>query len=298
MGDRRGRGGRPRTGTDASAARGAGASARVSTIDGRAMAVAVGVPLLAAAAILGVNAWLGDRLGGEIAVHWDGSGQPDGWGSRAGHVTTTVLVGALVPFAVMVAAGSARTWTALRRGLLGVGTWMAVLVGWLGVETLLAQADGAAGEISSATVWIGLAGVPLGLVAARVPRDLVPPVLATDPPPAHLPRSAADGVPAHRIGRVATLAVADDVLTVQWWRWTVLRIPVTEVTGAHVMVTSAWDWGGWGLRHQPGTDRYAYLGSGREGVELHRADGTRWLVTTPRADEVAGVVNAIADQRR
>lgn len=266
-------------------------------VDARATTVAVGVPLLVAAAVLGTDAWLGDRLPGTVAVHWGPAGVPDGWGGRTGFVTTIALVGALVPLALMAAACSARVWTALRKALVGLGVWTALFVGGLGVVSLVVQRDGAPGAIGATPWWLMVAAVPFGVLAARVPRDLVPPVLATGRPPADLPRSAADGVPDHPVGLGARLAVADDVVTVTWLRTTPIRIPVAEVDEARVARTTTWDWGGWGLRHHPGTHRYAFIGSGREAVELHRADGTVWLVTTPRAEEVAGVVNAIADRQ-
>lgn len=267
------------------------------TVDSRAMAVAVTVPLLAAATVLGTNAWLGDRLGDVIVTHWGSGGVPDGYSGRTGFVVMMVLLGAALPFAIMVAGGRARVMTALRRSLLGVGTWLAVFTSGLGTLCLVVQRDGAQGVIGAAPEWMMLGAVPLGVVAALVPRDLVPPVPATTPPAPHLPRSPADGVPVHAVGRGSTLVVADGVLTVRLWWWTPVRIPVVEVTEAHVAQISAWDWGGWGLRFQPGTNRYAYVAAGRDAVELHKADGTRWLLTTPRAEEVAGVVNGIADRQ-
>lgn len=285
------------TGADVSDGRTAPGADRGPRVDARATTVAVGVPLLVAAAVLGTDLWLGDRLGDTVAIHWDGAGRPDGYGGRTGFVTAMTVAGTGVPIAVMLAACSARVWTALRRSLLGIGVWAAVVLGGLGVVCLVVQRDGAPGEIGGAAWWLMLAAVPLGVLAACVPRDLAPPVLATSRPPADRPRSTARAVEAHPIGLGARLAVTDDVLTVRWLGSTPVRIPVAEVEEARVARPTGWEWGGWGLRHQPGTNRYGFIGSGRAAVELHRADGTLWTVTTSRAEEVAGVVNAIADRQ-
>lgn len=271
---------------------------RGPTVDGRAMVVALGIPVLAVAAVVGTDLWLGDRLGDVVAEHWGASGEPDAWGSRTGFVTMMAATTGLVSLACTLAAGFARVWTALRRSLLAIGVWVAVLTGGLGVVSLLVQRDGADGEVGWATIGLlALAGLVAAAGAWRVPRDLVPPVLASGPPDPGLPRSSADGVPAHPVGMGGRLEVDDDALVVRWFGGTALRIPVAEVTGAEPTRVNAWDFGGWGLRMQPGSRSYGYIGRGSEGVEVRRADGTRWVVTTPRAHEVAGVLNAAADRR-
>lgn len=265
-------------------------------LDGRALAVAVGVPVLAVAAVVGMDAWLGDRLGDVVVQHWDGSGRPDGWGDRGAFVATMATVTGLTGLGTALVAGFARVWTALRRALLAIGVWCSVVVGGAGVESLLVQRDGAEG-VSPPSTWLALALV--GLVAAalawRAPRDLVPPVLASEPPAADLPRSTADGVPAHPIGLGGRLEVTDGVLVVRWLGGAAVRIPAAEVVGAEVTRLSPWDLGGWGLRTQGG-GVHGFVGRGSTAVEVRRADGMRWLVTTPRADDVAGVLNAAADR--
>lgn len=270
---------------------------RGPTIDGRAMAVALGAPALAVAAIVGTDLWLGDRLGDVVVHHWGPSGEPDAWGSRTGFVLTIVLTAGLVSLACTLTAGFARVWTALRRPLLATGTWVAVLTGGLGVISLLTQRDGARGDLGwSAFALLAVGGLGVAAVAWRVPRDLVPPVLATAPPSPDLPRSSADGVAAHPVGMGGRLEVTDATLVVRWLGGTALRIPVAEVAAAEPTRLSAGSFGGWGLRTQPGTGTYAFVGRGTTAVEVRRADGTRWLVTTPHAEDVAGVLNAAADR--
>src|SRR5690606_10503001 len=67
------------TGADVSDGRTAPGADRGPRVDARATTVAVGVPLLVAAAVLGTDLWLGDRLGDTVAIHWDGAGRPDGY---------------------------------------------------------------------------------------------------------------------------------------------------------------------------------------------------------------------------
>lgn len=272
---------------------------RAPGLDRRATAVAVGVPLLAGALVLGADALWDDRLATVIATHWGASGEPDGFGSRTGFVLGITAMTVLVPLAIGAAACSAAVWTALRRSLLGCAVWTAVFLAWVAVGSLAVQLDGAPGRIGPVQmVAPALAGLAAGVLAARAPRELRVPVPAVGRPPAHLPRSGTTSVEPHPVGFGGRVAVDEGDLLVRWLGAQALRVDLAEVDRAEVVTVSGWDFGGWGLRMAVGERRYAFVGRGGPAVELHRADGTRWAVTTPRAEEVAGAVNTAADRSR
>ncbi|WP_250443210.1 DUF1648 domain-containing protein [Actinotalea sp. C106] len=264
------------------------------------MAVALGAPILVTAAFLTVAAVWSEGLGDPIATHWDWSGEPDGYGSRTSFAVVVAVMTIVLGVALGIAAGFARTWVMMRRGLLGLGIGTSVYLGGLGVVSLAVQRDGTAGRL---TLWsmlaLGVLAVLAGALASRVPRDRQPVVLAVDPPDPALPRSQVRGVPAHPIGGGARLSVDEDLVRVRWYLGDALRLHVAEVAGAEAITVSAFgEFGGWGLRMSPLGGRYAFLGRGSQAVELTKADGTRWVITTPQAEEVAGVINAAADRQR
>ncbi|WP_243759067.1 DUF1648 domain-containing protein [Actinotalea soli] len=264
------------------------------------MAVALGVPILVSATFLTVAAVWSEGLGDQVATHWDWSGEPDGFGSRTSFVAVVPALTTVLGVALGIAAGYGRTWVTMRRGLLGLGVGTSVYLGGLGIVALAVQRDGAAGRLPLwTTLGIAVLATLVGVVAARVPQDHRPVVLATDPPDPALRRSAARAVLAHPIGGGGRLSVDEDLVRIRWYLGDALRLDVAEVTGAEAITVSAFgEFGGWGLRTSPTGSRYAFLGRGSRAVELTKADGTQWVVTTPQAEEVAGVINSAADRQR
>lgn len=273
-------------------------NARGPVLDAPAFVVALAGPLLAAVAVVAASAAWADELPARLVSHWGPSG-PDAYDDRSTLTTVMAVVAALVPAAAGLPAGFARVWTPLRRSLLGFGTGLAVILGGLGVITLAVQRGGAAGSpIGWPLVVVLAGGILTGVLARRVPRDRRPVVLATRPPDPALPRGAAVTVPEHPIGGGAHLRVTADAVVVRRYRWEPVRVPIAEVTAARARTVSPLgEFGGWGLRMAPGGRRYGFLSRAGAAVELAKADGTTWVITTPRAEEVAGAVNAAADRR-
>lgn len=270
---------------------------RAPRLDAPALAVAIGGPVLGALAVAGAAALWAERLPDPVATHWSPAGAADGWSSLPTFATGMALMAGLLPLALGLAAGFGGVWVSVRRALLGIGTGTAVFVAAVTVQSLAVQLDGQDPVLPFGSV-LGPAAAALvvGVIASRVPRDLRVPVVAAAPPPRHLPRSAARTVAAHPVGMGGRLSADDDGVTVRWLGTRAVHVDVEEVTAARAVTVSAWDFGGWGLRM--GLDgRYAFIGSGSSAVELRCADGTTWLVTTSRAEEMAGVVNAAADRR-
>ncbi|WP_298323240.1 hypothetical protein [Haloactinopolyspora sp.] len=76
-----------------------------------------------------------------------------------------------------------------------------------------------------------------------------------------------------------------------------VRVPVHEFAGARVVVSidPFSEFGGWGLRVVPGAT--ALVTRRGPGVELTRADGRRFVMTSADPEGLAGVLNTLADGR-
>jgi len=191
---------------------------------------------LAAAAV--VRAWR-DELPAQIASHWSGSGEPDGFMSPTALAlvavaTTAVLCGLFAVIGLTQgAAASTRRITA--GGCVWSGAFMAaIVVGTLAPQRGLADASqvGLSGAALLAAVLLPL--VPAGIAAALVPGD--PAMPAAEAVPDDAPRATlrdgeravwlrrATGGPGLAVGAVAvaltTLAAA---LTAEW---TMLVVPL------------------------------------------------------------------------
>lgn len=75
------------------------------------------------------------------------------------------------------------------------------------------------------------------------------------------------------------------------------RVPVAEVTGAHVRedVNPFAEFGGWGLRYR--SRAVALVVKRGPGVEVGRTDDRRVVITCSKPERLAAVVNTLADER-
>ena len=148
------------------------------------------LPVLVALATVAVAlSWAG-RLPDPVALHWDASGTPDGFGSLKDAVAIPLLLVPVIAAGLWALAFWAGHDTSVRRTAAGTATGLAafvsgIVLGSLGMQLDLADAVDATG-VGATPAWAALAGVVLGaLVALAVPRsDPAPtatPVDATAP---------------------------------------------------------------------------------------------------------------------
>jgi len=93
------------------------------------------------------------------------------------------------------------------------------------------------------------------------------------------------------------ITLGPEAITVVSAGLTMMTYRIDEVVGAHVTtVNPLADFGGWGLR-AAGRGRYAVATASGPAVRIETACGDVLTVTTDRADDAAGLLNALADDR-
>lgn len=79
--------------------------------------------------------------------------------------------------------------------------------------------------------------------------------------------------------------------------WPRLAIPLDTVTGADTTTIRPFEYGGWGLRMQPGTGTTAVVTRSGPALRLRRTDDTTIIVSLDEPGEVAAVANGLLDRR-
>lgn len=79
--------------------------------------------------------------------------------------------------------------------------------------------------------------------------------------------------------------------------WPGLSVPLDTVTGASTTTIRPLEFGGWGIRMQPGGATTAVVTRAGPALRLDRTDGSAVVVSLDEADEAAAVVNSLLDQR-
>ena len=145
----------------------------------RIVVIGAVVPIVIAVAGIALMLSWAPQLPDPVAIHWNGAGEPDGFGSLAGLALMiggiTTAFGALVTLATLFQ--SAGTYT---RTLLGASVWLSILitVGVVGsVHMQLGLADARdVGDGAGIGLWLAAGGVgglllavPAALLAPRAP---------------------------------------------------------------------------------------------------------------------------------
>lgn len=79
--------------------------------------------------------------------------------------------------------------------------------------------------------------------------------------------------------------------------WPGLAVPLDTVTGATTTTIRPFQYGGWGIRMQPGGATTAVVTRSGPALRLDRTDGSAVVVSLEAPEEAAAVVNALLDQR-
>ncbi|QCQ93010.1 DUF1648 domain-containing protein [Rhodococcus sp. SGAir0479] len=301
------------------------------------------LPVLAAAAGVVLTYVLEPRLPDEIATHWSGD-SPDGYMSPVASAWTVAALVVVVGGGCCAIAALAQAQLMTRRVMLIVGLAVVGLMVAAQITTVVEQLDASAATDSplpvSGIVSGVVAGAVAGLIGASRLRDQRVRSVATEPPPASLPRRAVDLPVSDQVGMSAGgllatgLAVTAPAALVcwlagAWWPlWIYVPIVVLgvallqfrlvvdadgirvqnmgmsaieygtdEVLSARVVeIRPFQDFGGWGLKRK-GPGNYGVVTRTGPAVLVTFANGDRLTVTTPRADEIAGALNSLADRR-
>lgn len=301
------------------------------------------VPVLAAAAGVAATYALAPRLPEQIATQWSG-GTPTSFMSPTASAWTMAAIVLLVGGGCSAVAALAQAQLMMRRMMLLIGSAVVGVIVAAEFAMVLGQldlADASDAELSAGPLVLGLlVGTGVGLLGASLLRDHRVRTPATEPPPADLPRGAAELPIADEVGMSAGGLVATGAalaapaalvcwLAGAWWPMgvylPVVLLAVTllqfrlvvdadrirvqnlgmaaveygtdEVLGAKVEhVHPFGDFGGWGLKAK-GRGNYGVVTRTGPAVVITFACGHRLTVTTPRAEEVAGALNTLADRR-
>ncbi|MCL2533878.1 MAG: DUF1648 domain-containing protein [Nocardiaceae bacterium] len=316
-------------------------SARV--FDPAGVVFGVVVPVLAAAVGVVLTYVLLPRLPEQIATHWSGSA-PDDFMSPTGSAWAAAAMVVLVGGGCSGIAALAQAQLMTRRIMLVIGLAVVGLIAAVQIAIPIQQLDTTTptdAPLPVDAIGAGLAlGAVVGMVGASLLRDYRVRAVATEAPPAGLPRSAVELPITDQVGMSAQgLVVTAVVLAMpaallcwfadSWWLMGVY-LPVVlltvvllqfrlvvdadsirvqnmgmsaieygtdEVLGAKVReVRPFQDFGGWGIKAK-GRGNYGVVTRTGPAVELTFACGHRLTVTTPRAEEIAGALNTLADLR-
>lgn len=290
----------------------------------------LGLPVvIAAVGVLIVLAWMPD-LPAQVATHWGGGDDPDGFTSRGAVPWMIGAVSALIPLCcagLLLALGlPSRSTSAISAGLSSF--LVAVLLSTLAPQRGLDDAS----EVSVEGWWIG-ASIAIALIvaaggAALTPRDRFEGSAPATPVPAATAPGAWTGVVRSDVMLAITglLALAGVALfftpwhiiawvivptalalaATAWWKvtvdergvlvrsalgWPVIRVRPEQLTGAEVdQVSALGDFGGWGVRMSP-RGTGIVLSSG-EAVVVHRRDARPLIVVIDGAAEAAAAINS------
>lgn len=161
-------------------------------IDRVGLAAGVALPLAVASVPPLLALLWQDRLPAQIAQHWGAEGNADGFGSLWANTWLITAVAAAVGLGCGAPAAFARILVALRQLLLVAALATTGLLVALWTAALHAQLDLADATQARTTLWPAaagaLAGLLVGVAAARGLRDGRVRADATTRPPAHLPR--------------------------------------------------------------------------------------------------------------
>lgn len=154
---------------------------------GRNLLAVLGLPLLTIAVVAGWMLLVSDRLPAEVAVHWDGAGEADGFASRSSIVVLFVGI-SVVMTGLFAAIGNAAAGGILGRPVRGIGNGIVWFLATLMVGITVVQLDGTSTELPmwliGLSVASGVAGWGLATTVAR-PQE-VP--ASTEPARAGAPR--------------------------------------------------------------------------------------------------------------